>query len=155
MLGFFYRRTLCPHTSAELAAETFAQAYGARLRFDPANGTAVGWLLGIAGNLYRDWLRKSVVSDRARRRLGITTPTLVDEDLERIETLVDLTDIREGLREGLSLLSPALRDAVLLRIALDLPYDEVAEQLGCTIGAARRPRLRGLDQLLEHLEERP
>jgi len=67
VIAYFYRRILCPHTSSELAAETFAQAYQHCRRFDADGGTAVGWLFGIAGNLYREWLRKAVVADKARR----------------------------------------------------------------------------------------
>jgi hypothetical protein len=41
VIGFYYRRTLCSHTSAELAAETFAQALGSVRRFDPAAGSGL------------------------------------------------------------------------------------------------------------------
>jgi RNA polymerase sigma-70 factor (ECF subfamily) len=152
VLAYFYRRILCPQTSSELAAETFAQAFESRNRFDPRDGTATAWLFGIAANLYRQWLRHAVVVDRSRRRLRIETPPLADEDLERIESLVDLLSFREALKDGLDRLSPKLHAAVLLRVALDLPYEEVAETLGCSVGAARVRVSRGLDHLLEHME---
>ena len=152
VLAYFYRRILCPYTSSELAAETFARAFESRARFTSDQGTGVAWIFGIAGNLYHDWLRRAAVADKARRRLGIATPTLVDEDLERIEALIDLVPMRDALQAGLGLLSPKLRDAVLLRVALDLPYEEVAEALGCSVGAARVRVSRGLDSLLDHLE---
>ncbi|MEO7573507.1 MAG: RNA polymerase sigma factor [Acidimicrobiales bacterium] len=155
VLGFFYRRILCPHTAAELTAETFAQAWASRSRFDPSEGMAMAWVMGIAGNLYRNWLRRGVVSDRARRRWGITTPMLVEEDLEKIEALVDLTALRTGLIEALAELSPKLREAVLLRVALDLPYEAVATELGCSVGAARVRVSRGLDRLFVSLDNRP
>ena len=52
-----------------------------------------------------------------------------------------------GSQEALAQLSPKVRDAVLLRVALDLPYEVVAEQLGCTVGAARVRVSRGLEHL--------
>jgi RNA polymerase sigma-70 factor (ECF subfamily) len=58
----------------------------------------------------------------------------------------------EALASGLDELSPKLREAVRLRVGEDLPYDEVAERLGCTVLAARTRVSRGLDQLLSHLE---
>jgi RNA polymerase sigma factor (sigma-70 family) len=154
VIGFYYRRTLCSHTSAELAAETFAQALGSVRRFDPAAGSGRAWLFGIAGNLYRQWLRKGVVRDRARRRLGITTPALTEDDLEHIESLVDLTTLQTALRRALEDLTPAIRDAVLMRVAHDLPYEEVAESLDCTVGAARVRVARGLQSLALTLEPR-
>ena len=153
VLAYYYRRILCPTTSSELAAETFATAFEARGRFEATGGTGVGWLFGIAGNLYKEWLRSAVVSDRARRKYGIQIPALVEEDLERIERLVDISEFREALQDALGALSPKLRDAVVMRVALDMPYTDVAASLGCSIGAARVRVSRGLDHLLEHMEQ--
>lgn len=152
VLAFFYRRVLCPHTASELMAETFAEAFASRRRYDPQRGSGTAWLFGIAGNLYRQWLRRSVVQDKARRRLGIQTPVLVDDDLEAIEQLIDLEPVREALTGSLAELSPKVRDAVLLRVALDLPYEEVAALLGCTVGTARVRVSRGLEVLRAGME---
>lgn len=153
VVAYFYRRILCPHTAVDLAAETFAQAYESRKRFNPDGGSGRGWLFGIAGNLYMEWLRREAVSDKARRRLGIVTPLLVEEDLERVEGLVDLLPLRDALQDALVSLSPRLRDAVVLRVALSWPYEDVAQELGCSVGAARVRVSRGLDQLLELMEQ--
>jgi len=150
--AFFYRRILCPHTTAELTAETFARAWSARHTFDPEKGSAGGWTMGIAGNLYRQWSHKGVTSDAARARLSIQTPDLVAEDLEHIEALADLEQLRAQLRGALDGLTPRLREAVVLRVALDLPYTEVAERLGCSVGAARVRVSRGLELLLATME---
>lgn len=154
VVAFFYRRILCPHTAAELTAEVFARAWEARARFDPELGTAMGWLMGIAANVYRQWSHKGVVSDRVRNRLRIETPMLLEEDLEEIESLADLAELRGALRQALEELTPGLREAVVLRVALDLPYAEVAERLGCSSGAARVRVSRGLDALMTSMEAR-
>ena len=152
MLAFFYRRTTCPHTSAELTAETFAQAITSLRRFDPSAGRARPWLFGIAGNLYRQWLRKGRLQTRTWERLGMRLPQMNDDDLEHIEALVDLQPLRSALQDALDQLSPGVRDAVLLRVAMDLPYDDVAARLGCSVGAARVRVARGLAQLSDELE---
>ncbi len=152
VMAFFYRRTFCAHTSAELCAETFAQALGSLRRFDPLMGTGRSWLFGIAGNLHKQWLRRGVVRERARLRLGIATPQLSEDDLEQIDNLVDTTELRDGLRGALAQLSPSVRDAVLLRVALELPYEEVARTLGCSVGAARVRVARGLNSLGDLME---
>lgn len=155
VLAFFYRRTFCPHTSAELTAETFAQAWASLPRFDPGGGTGRGWLFGIAGNLYKQWLRRGQVSEKARRRLRMVTPELTHDDLEHIDKIVDTRKLRAALQSALHQLSDAIRDAVLLRVALDLPYDEVAELCGCSVGAARVRVARGLDTLAVLMEASP
>jgi DNA-directed RNA polymerase specialized sigma24 family protein len=45
-----------------------------------------------------------------------------------------------------------MRKAVLLRVIEQLPYDEIAERLGCTAGNARVRVCRGLDRLEAYLE---
>ena len=152
---FFYRRILCPYTTAELTAETFARVWAQRDRYDPARGTAVAWTMGIASNLYRQWSHKGAVSKSVRARLSMRTPDLVQEDLEHIESLVDLSEYSDLLRRALDDLSPILKDAVVLRVAMDLPYEEVAAKLDCTVGAARVRVSRGLDQLLSAMEGEP
>jgi RNA polymerase sigma factor (sigma-70 family) len=155
VLAYFYRRTFCAHTSADLTAETFAQAWASIKRFNPDSGTGRGWLFGIGGNLYKQWLRRGVVREKARRQLGITTPELSEDDLEQIDNLVDTSDLRAALQVALVQLTDATRDAVLMRVALDLPYEEVAELCGCSIGAARVRVARGLNTLAELMEREP
>src|SRR5215212_2284344 len=79
--AFFYRRIACPHTAADLTAETFAAALGSLNKFKPDRGTAKAWLFGIAHNQLRQWARRGRVADTARRRLGIQTPILMAEDI--------------------------------------------------------------------------
>jgi RNA polymerase sigma-70 factor (ECF subfamily) len=150
--AFFYRRTACAHTAADLTAETFAEALAGVQRFKPAKGTGRGWLYGIAGNQYRQWLRRGRVADGARRRLGMITPTLTTEDIDDIEGLVDLAPAADALAIALRDLTPALRDAVMLRVGRDLPYDQVALTLGCTVNTARVRVSRALAQLEVALE---
>jgi RNA polymerase sigma-70 factor (ECF subfamily) len=149
VLAYFYSRTRCTHTSADLTAETFAEVFINRRKFDPSVGPAEAWLIAIARNLYRRWARRAVVDDRARRRLGIKLPTVSEDDLEHITEMVDLHRMREDLQDALAGLSDKVRQAVLLRVGLDLPYEEVAAQLGCSVGTARQRVSRGMDILLE------
>jgi RNA polymerase sigma-70 factor (ECF subfamily) len=148
VFSYFYPRTFCAHVSADLAAETWAQAYASRRQFRDIGGSAVGWVLGIARNQYKDWVRRSVVEDKARRKLGIVTPAVDEDDLDQVVDTADLQSTRDELTARLTTLSPALRDAVLLRVGMDLSYADVAKQLGCSVGAARVRVSRGLDQIM-------
>jgi RNA polymerase sigma-70 factor (ECF subfamily) len=147
VLAFFYRRTACPYVSADLTAETFAEALASIQRFSPKRGTATAWLYGIAGNEYRQWLRRGRVADRARQRMGIEAIELTTEDIERIDALVDFAPLQAAVTAALADLSPTLREAVVLRIGDDLTYEEVARRLGCSEGAARVRVSRGLARL--------
>jgi len=145
--AFFYRRTFCPETTAELTAETFARAIDFVHRFDPRKGTAVGWLFGIANKVMLEWIRKGNAARKASRRLGLEVVPLQAEELQRVEEIADAERYRAALVAALAALSPTQRDAVLLRVGEDLPYDEVARRLGCSEGAARVRVTRALAQL--------
>lgn len=152
VVGFFYRRTACPYVAADLTAETFAEALAGVRRFSPGRGSAKAWLYGIAGNQYKQWLRRGRVASRARSRIGLEPISLTSDDLERIEALVDFRPVQAAVTQAMLDLSPVLREAVVLRIANDLPYEEVAAHLGCTVGAARVRVSRGLARLQSAME---
>ncbi|MFS8096750.1 RNA polymerase sigma factor [Lentzea alba] len=152
LLGFFYRRTLCAEMAADLTAETFAAAFINRRRYRDTGAPTRAWLLGIGRRELSRALRKQRVETRARERLGLPRLEVDDQSLERIEELVDVTPLVTAVKQALSSMSPKLADAVLLRVAHDLPYEEVAARLGCSEGAARVRVARGLARLEELLE---
>jgi RNA polymerase sigma-70 factor (ECF subfamily) len=56
---FAWCRARAGEAAADMTAEVFARAWLHRRRFrDEASGSAGPWLFGIAGNLYRDCLRR-------------------------------------------------------------------------------------------------
>lgn len=147
VLRFLYRRTVDPHLAADLTAETFAAAYIGRRKYRPRGSSVEGWLLGIARHELSHALRRERADDRARSRLGLERVEIDDYSAQRIEELADLEPLRGLLREALLELPSGLREAVRLRVGLDLPYEQVAAQLGCSEGAARVRVSRGLTKL--------
>lgn len=152
VLAYFYRRTACAQTSADLTGETFAAAFAGRTRYRDTGAPARVWLLGIARHQLLRSFRRSSVPDRARRRLGMERVEVEELSYERIETLADLVPLRDAVNASMATLSPKLADAVRLRIGLDLPYRDVARRLGTTEGTARARVARGLSQLIDRLE---
>jgi RNA polymerase sigma-70 factor (ECF subfamily) len=152
LLRWFTRRTTSLDMAADLTAETFAQAYLSRAKYDPERGEPGAWLFGIARHVLSRSLRRRGIEDRARRRLGVEPVGVPDLAYERVEQLADLAVIRPRLDAALGRLSPRLRDAVRLRVADGLPFERVAETLGCSITAARVRVTRGMQQLLDHME---
>jgi RNA polymerase sigma factor (sigma-70 family) len=152
VIRYFMRKTACPHTAAELTAETFAEALAGVGRFDPARGKGTSWLYGIAVHQFHQWLRRGEVDRRARRRLAMSTPRLTDDDIGRIEAVADLEALLPSLQDAMGRLRPKTRLAVELRILRELPYVEVASALGCSEGNARLRVARGLKGLAGLLE---
>lgn len=151
VLRYFQVRSASFGVAADLCAETFAAALESLDRYHPAAGTPAAWLYGIARNKYLHWLRSVEVERRASHRLRIHLPLPHCDDLDLVDLRADLAALIGPLEVGLARLSDGTRRAVELRIMDELPYEEVARQLGCSSGAARLRVARGLDALLTHL----
>jgi len=151
LLAFFARRTLDAQTAADLTSETFAAAFAGRARFDAHRGSPLAWLWGIAQHQLDSYLRRAYVREAARRAVGITTPILTDEDIERVDSMVDLASIAARLKDALAELGRDQRRAVTLRVLEGLDYSAIAAELNCTESAARARVSRGLRQLATKL----
>ncbi|HEY7281601.1 MAG TPA: RNA polymerase sigma factor [Actinomycetota bacterium] len=152
VLGYFARRTLDAEVAAELAAETFAQAFESRARFVVGRGPAEAWLATIARRQLSHYWRRLRVADRARRHLGIPRIALEDEDLERIEALIDFEAIGRAVAAAFSRLSDDQREALRLRVIEGRSYAEAAAALSCSEQVVRARVSRGLRRLAAHLE---
>lgn len=152
VLGYFYRRTRCVETSADLTAETFAAAFSSRRRFRDIGAPGLAWVLTIARRQLSHFIRHEQVADRHRRRLGMAPIELTETDYERVERLLDRSADRDRLMAALSALSDREAEAIRLRVIDELPYAHVAEQAGCSEGAARVRVSRGLSRLADVLE---
>ncbi len=153
VLGYFYRRTACPETAADLTAETFADALGSLAGFRSERGTGTAWLFGIARHQLSRFQRRRRIDTAARRRIGMRTDIALDDlSYERIEELVDLEQVVDRLEGAVGRLSPKLAAAVELRIGSELPFSEIARHLGCSEEAARARVSRALGQLADDME---
>jgi RNA polymerase sigma factor (sigma-70 family) len=130
--------------AADLTAETFARAWLRRDRFrDDRGGSALPWLLGIAGRLVADAARHDRVETRARERLGLSVD-LADDGYDLVERRLSP---RPMLERALAQLPAHERDAVDLRVIEELGYDEIAQQLSIKPAAARLRVSRALRRL--------
>ncbi len=136
----WFRARVPESPASELTAELFAQAALGLRRFrDEAGGSAAPWLYGIARNLLRRHYERGRVEDAARLRLGMPVRSY-ELDLESLE-------LRAGLAEAMRELPQGQRDAVGLRVVAELPYQDVAAELGITETAARLRVMRALAKL--------
>jgi RNA polymerase sigma-70 factor (ECF subfamily) len=152
VLIFFTRRCCDAQVALDLTAETFAQAFASRRGFrGGADGEAAAWLFAIARRQLAQYFERGSVSRRLSRRLAGGVPQASDAELERIEELASLREVRSLLREQLQLLEPGQREALWLRVVEEQPYATVAQRLGISEQAARARVSRALRTLSEPL----
>lgn len=100
LIAYFYCRTACAETTADLAAETFAAAFPARRRYRERGAPSRAWLFKIGRRRLGRALRRTRVDQWARRRLSLERVSLDEESIERIEALADLQPVRAAVREA-------------------------------------------------------
>jgi RNA polymerase sigma-70 factor (ECF subfamily) len=115
--------------TAEMLQEVAARLVTATPRLS-LNGNARGYLFRIAGNVWRDHLRRELVRRRATVALESAEPALADAaDARLLER-----ELRAAVRTAVRGLPPAQRDVVELRQQRGLTFQEIADRLGRPLG---------------------
>ena len=153
VLGFVHARTRDREVAADLTAEVFAAALGGAGTFRPRRGPARAWLYAIARNTITDSVRRGQVEDRARRRLGLRPLELTDDDLARVDELLDEARGHTPATDALAVLASDARDAVVARVVEEREYDEIATELRCSPSVVRKRVSRGLAELRGTVED--
>jgi len=109
---------------------------------------AAHWLSRIATNTAIDFLRKS------GRAQFCEIEDSYDDGAESPEQLLLRSEHREYLEDGLRLLSPRERAALMLRDVEGLPAEEVAQQLNCTKATVRSHIANARTKLRKYMERR-
>lgn len=156
ILIFLARRVLDPEVALDLTAESFAQAFVSRRRFrGKTDAEAEAWLYAIARHELSRYLRRGRAEGRALAKLGVEVTALSETEHARVEELADLAELRKSVVAGLNEISEDQRAALELRVIRELPYPQVALELGVSEEAARARVSRGLKALARVLEAPP
>lgn len=140
--GYFARRM--PAASEDLLAETWLQAFAARRTFDPARGSARGWLFGVAHNVLAQHLR------RAGRQEPAPGPDVTDP-WQVVDQRLDAAAMAPALRRALAELPPEERELLLLIGWEQLTPTEAAAVVGIPAGTARSRLHRARGRLRDRL----
>jgi RNA polymerase sigma-70 factor (ECF subfamily) len=109
---------------------------------------AAHWLSRIATNTAIDFLR------RAGRATFCEIEHAPESHAETPEQLALQGEHREYLEDGLRLLSPRERAALMLRDVEGLPAEEVARQLNCSKATVRSHIANARTKMLRYMERR-
>jgi len=153
VLRFLARKTLDPELALDLTAETFALALEHRHQF---RGSTVAeeqsWLFTIARRLALGWWRRGSVERSGLERLRVELPTFSDGQLEEVERIADLPELRRTLAAAVDRLPADQAHAVRERVMWERSYTEIAEETGVTEQVIRARVSRGLKTLARHLD---
>jgi RNA polymerase sigma-70 factor (ECF subfamily) len=148
LLLYFARRTLDADVARDLAAETFAIALQRRRQFrGHTEAEAEAWLFAIARTQLAGHWRRGMAERRALEQARLHAPCAGLAELERIEELAGLGQLRGKVRRAVADLSPDQAYAVHQRVVCERGYDDLAAELGISEDAVRARVSRGLRAL--------
>jgi RNA polymerase sigma-70 factor (ECF subfamily) len=137
------------HLGRELAQDTWVLVWQGRDKYR-GDGGFVSWLVTVARNHCRNELRRrKVAATRAVEPASDDGP----QSAGQLDGLL-VEERRKRVREALSELSLPMREALLLRYAEDLRYDEIARVVGTSESTLRSRVHHGLKALKDKLEKR-
>jgi RNA polymerase sigma factor (sigma-70 family) len=142
----YLSRRVGGQAAADLASDTFAEAFAARERYDETRADARPWLFGIATNLLRHHFRTERL--RPPTISGVEAATPSEEDAANAR--LDAHRSRPALMRALADIDEGQRDVLLLYAWAELDYGQIAEALSLPVGTVRsrlsraRARLREL-----------
>ncbi len=152
LFGLLYRMTGSRDVAEDLLQETFLRMVRTIERYEPS-GRFDAWLLRIAGNLARDWIRR-----QARRGPSLSLDAPLDDgqvgiadravaDLESVDSGLDRAERSAALERGLGTLNDHEREVLLLHHHGGLSFREIAALLGVPLGTALARGHRALKKL--------
>ena len=150
-----YRFTGSADNAEDLAQEVFIKIYRTLDSYDISRGAFTTWLTTMTRNLLVDHFRKSK-HDRVTD--SIDAPAGASEDsLTLGEKLVDPAlspaerftrqETQHMVQQALQMLSPELREAVILRDLQDMDYNDIALALRIPAGTVKSRINRGRTEL--------
>ena len=148
-----FRFALQMSGSQSLAEDVTQEVFLVLLRgaevFDPARGSLISFLYGVARNqtltrLRRDRFLVPLESDNGEDEARLVSVSKPLEELSRTETI-------DSVRKAVLSLPERYREVVVLCDLEDMSYAETAEVLGCAVGTVRSRLHRGRLLLTEKL----
>ena len=141
-----------PQSADDVVSEAFVAAFRLRYRFDhDRSSDALPWLLGIATNVIarhreaeRRWL--------SRRADELQLHDVADSFEDDADARTDAARSRPSLAAALRRLPRRERDPLLLHVAGELSYDEIARALGVPVGTVASRINRGRTRLGRWME---
>jgi len=141
---FIYYKTYHKETAEDLTSQTFLKALEKFHQYNPEKGSISSWLYQIARNLVTDYYRLK------RNTVDIDDVWDLQDD-QNIELDMENKEQLEELREVLKKLPADQRDILILRVWLDLTYNDIAQVLGKTEGACKMMFSRLISRLRKEL----
>ncbi len=132
----------------EIVIDVFHDVWSHAGKYDPANGSVVGWIMNQARSRAIDRVR---FEQRQKRQPRPDQPVDAPEPVPTPQDAVDAKLQRRSLERALTSLTPDERETVETAFFSELTYSETAERLGQPLGTVKTRIRSALAKLREIL----
>nr|WP_281286630.1 ECF RNA polymerase sigma factor SigK [Catellatospora sichuanensis] len=137
-----------PAQAEEVAQEALVEVWRTASRFDPARGSATGWVFTITHRRAVDRVRSEQAAlDRVQRMAPEATQTPADEVVEQATARLQ----RQQVRRCIKTLTDLQREAITLAYYGGYTYQQVAQLLGAGLPTVKTRMRDGLIRLRDCL----
>lgn len=148
LVGYFRRMGRSQENSEDLAQETFWRILKYRKSYDTRRPFRA-WMYQIARNLMYDEAKRSI-----RRNQFIDDSKQEEAEYSaksdsNVEAEVEKGEQKQLLREALAKMPEEKRELIVLCRFEEMPYSEIADVFGCSVGALKVRLFRALKELKE------
>jgi RNA polymerase sigma-70 factor (ECF subfamily) len=153
LIRYFARRVRDPEQALDLTADTFVIAFEKRDTFrGSSEPEALAWVFAIADSMAGQSFRKGAARRRLLERLRFRWPAATEQEIERVEEIIDAKATGTALEEALATLSPAERALVMEHVVEGRSCPEIVGPGAAeTPDAARMRFTRSIDRLAAQL----
>ena len=152
--NYVYRMTGSSEDAEDLTQEVFIRMYTSIDSFRGQSSLNT-WLFRIAGNLCIDRFRRTKNRTPA---YSLDEPTGEADQTQEVpdhtyepHRLLENVELADQIQQALSMLPEKLRATLLLHDVEGLPYEEIAQVVGCPLGTVKSRLFNARMQLRQHL----
>ena len=134
----------------EITLDVFHDVWRRAAKYDPDDGSVVGWIMNQTRSRAIDRLR----FEQRKKRVNPSGETVTAAATEDPVATLDVKEQGRHVREALSVLTPDERAAIAVAFFSELTYPEVAARLQQPLGTVKTRIRSGLAKLRHALEAR-
>ncbi|MBI1747219.1 MAG: sigma-70 family RNA polymerase sigma factor [Acidobacteria bacterium] len=149
-----YRYTMRFDVAEDLTQEIFLRIYQSLSSYKSEAGPLINWMLTVARNICIDYFRQN----RRHQKVAGTDELEVMEFKSTANrdavTMLHLEEKAKMVRAGIEILSPELKEAIILRDMEELSYQEITHMLKIPEGTVKSRINRARIELAKILKKR-
>jgi RNA polymerase sigma-70 factor, ECF subfamily len=137
-------------SALDIAQDVFVKAYRG-LRSYRGDDAFKPWLMSIAHNECRTWLRRNEHHEKAVDLETVDIPQIAPQQEDELHQ----DDTRRHLLDQMDKLNPRQRQALTMRYFEKAPVGDIAQALDCSPGTAKSILFRGLQKMRDGMRFSP